>query len=240
MNTRISTILLAVAAEGLTAATFFLLLPYELLTDSIRWLDFAVITLIITLYTCHLAFPIIDMRDKSQRGVAGLGIKWWATLWYSILAILFMAGNIIYASLSYGDSCSFTFQAIVQGALLLFFLSGLVASHASMEKAAEVSDAESEARRGKAEVKASLTKLLNLTEWQRELTPELAGRVRRAVSEGRYLTPSVSAHAKVAERAIIDAAGSLCAVLDSVNPNQKIAEERLTRLEQAIAQRKRI
>ena len=240
MKTRISSIALAVAAEALTTVAIFVIIPDTVLSEKIRWLDFAVMTAIIAIYTVNVIFPFVDLADRSHKEAAGLGIRWAATGWYSALAFLFMAGNMIYAWQNGGEAFGFSLQAVVQGALLLFFLAGIVASRASMRKAQDVYADEETARRGKADVRASLSGLLGAAERRRELPRELLDRIRHASSESRYLTPSSAPGARDADRAIIDSCEAIESALADHSFNKRLIEDRLYRLENDIRQRRRL
>lgn len=239
MKTRISIIILTLAAIALIAVAFFVIIPDHVITDSIRWLDFAVMTVITAIYALNVLFPFIDESDRSHKEVASLGIRWTATGWYGALAFLFMVGNIIY-DWQYGHACGFSVQATVQGALFLFFLMGIVSSRAAMRKAQDVYIAEKRTLKGKTEVKVSLAHLLSAAEARRDLSPETARRIRQAVAEGRYITPSLSEEAKDTDNAIMFDCDALATALIDFENNQTIIEDRLHRLETDIRRRKRL
>ena len=239
MNTRIYTIAIAIAAEALIAVAMFAIIPDAVLPDSIRWLDFSVLTIINAIYALNVIVPLVDLSDSSHKEVAALGIRWSATGWYSALAFLFMLGNIIYAWNNFGEAWSFPVQATTQGALLLFFLIGIVSSQASMKKAGDVYAEEEAKKRGKADVKGALAGVLDAASRQPELSPELRERIIRAAAEGRYIAPSSSAGARDADRAIIADCDALGFALGATQPSERNIEERLYRLENDIKLRKR-
>lgn len=239
MKTRISIIILALAAVILEAVVFFVLIPDRIISDGARWLDFAVMTVITAIYALNVIVPFVDLSDRSQSGVASLGLRWATTGWYSALAVIFIVVNLICEQL-YGQSCSLTLQATVQGALLLFFLMGAVSSRASMRKAREVFEAEKRTKQGKSDVKAALASLLSASERSGVLSPETVRKIRETVAEGRYITPSSSKEAKDADRAIIFDCDALAAALTDFTDNQSIIEERLHRLDSDIRLRRRL
>lgn len=239
MNTKIYTIALAIAAEALIAVAIFVIIPDAVLPDSIRWLDFSVLTIINAIYALNVLIPFVDLSDRSHKEVAALGLRWTATGWYSALAFLFMLGNVIYAWNNSGEAWSLSVQATVQGAFLLFFLIGIVSSQASMKKAGEVYAEEEATKRGKVDVKAALADMLEAASRQRELSPELRERIIKVAAEGRYLAPSSSVGARDADRAIIADCDALGFALGAAQPSERNIEERLYRLETDIKLRKR-
>ncbi len=240
MNTRILTIAFSIGIEVLFAIVVFALIPDWVLTDEIRWLDFIVLTIINVVCLLNVIFPFVNLSDKSHKEVAGLGIRWTATGWYIALALLFMLGCIIYVWQTGEEGCSFGLQALVQGALLLLFLGGIIASNASMDKAKQVYVEEQRTKKGKADVKAALADLRNATESHRDIDPELKRRILDAVAEGRYLTPSYAPEAREADEAIILDCEALATGLTDFSLNKSIAEDRLFRLENDIRRRKRL
>lgn len=240
MNTRYLAIALAIGAEAMIAVGMFLLIPFWMLTDEVRWLDFTVLTLINAIVVLNVIFPFVKMSDRSHKEVAGLGIRWSATGWYAALAILFMLFNIIYVAQNGEEACGFKIQAFVQAALLLLFLCGVLFSQESINKAREVYVEEQHKKRGKADVRGALTALLNAAERQRELDPETSRRIRDLVAEGRYITPSAATEAREADEAIIFDCEALATALEDFSPKNNITEDRLFRLENALRRRKRL
>lgn len=240
MKTGTATIFIAVAAIALMASIFFHLIPDEVLPDNIRWLDFAVMTVIIAIFTGNVLYPFIDLSDKSHKEVAALGLRWSATGWYSALAFLFMLCNIIFAWQNGGKACSFSLQIIVQAAFLLFFMMGLVSSQAAMRKTQAVFNDEKDIMRGKADVCASLAELLSSAENKNDIQPEYMDRIRRIVSEGRYITPSSGQEAIEADRTIINGCISLESALSDFPNSKSIIEDRLLKLENYVLRRRRL
>lgn len=240
MKTCTATIVLAIAAVALMASIFFHLIPDGVLSDDIRWLDFAVMTVIIGIFTGNVLYPFVNMFDKSHKEVAALGLRWSATGWYSSLSFLFMLCNIIYAWQNQGIACSFSLQIIVQAALLLFFFSGIVASQSSMRKATAVFNEENSLISRKKDVRASLAELLVSAENKQGIGSDCLDRIRRIVSEGRYITPSSAKDAIEADRAIINGCISLESAISDFSTDQPIIEERLQRLERNVHRRKHL
>lgn len=240
MNTKISIILLALAAEALVGIGFFVLIPENAIPNNIRWLDFTVTTILVAIFTANMVIPLVNTSDKSHKEVAALGIRWTAVGWYSALAFLFMVCNIVYALPNEGAAISFRLQAMVQTVLFLGFLMGIVASQASMRKAKEVYAEEHAVKRGKSDVKASLMEMLSEAEIHNGIPEEVIEKIRQVSAEGRYLAPSSSEEARIADKAIIEDCNALMACFgDSQISSGKISD-RLSRLESDIKRRKRL
>lgn len=239
MLIRLFTILLSLAAEAILAVVFFVLIPAEVLSADIRWLDFAVMTAINIVYVLNIFFPFVRIGDRSHKEVGGLGIRWASTGWYTALAFLFMLANIIYAW-QYSHALGFGLQATIQAALLLLFMCGIVASKASIDKAGEVYEREKIVKSGKADVKAAVAGVLAAAEDQPDLPGAVTDRLRRIVSEVRYISPSASADSILADRRIISDCDSLVAYFSDCKMNKDLITDMTASLERNIERRKKI
>lgn len=239
MQIRIFTILLSLAAEAILAVVFFVLIPHEWLADDLRWLDFAVMTVINSIWVCNILFPFVNLADRSHKEVGGLGLRWTATGWYSALAFLFLLANIIYARYE-SHAMGFGLQATIQAALLLLFLCGIVASKASIDKSRDVYVREMAVKKGKADIKAAVAGVLSAAEDTAAFPHELTGRIRRVASDTRYMAPSASAESTMADEKILDDCDSLMAYLTDPAMNKELIETCVGRLERDLQARRRL
>ncbi len=239
MQIRIFTILLSLAAEAIIAGVFFLLIPHEALPDGIRWLDFAVMTAINIIYVLNVFFPFVHIGDKSHKETGGLGLRWAATGWYSALAFLFMLVNIIYAWYE-SRAMGFGLQATVQATLLLFFLCGIVASKASIDKAREVYDRETALKKGKADIKTAVAGVLSAAEDNAAFPADLAERIRKIASDTRYISPSASAESTMADDKVIGDCDNLAAYLTDFEMNKDQIAAMIAKLERDLQVRKKL
>ncbi len=240
MNIKYFTILLGIAAEIILAVVFFSLIPLELLQNDVRWLDFLVMSVINIIFILNVLFPLVALEDKAHKEVAGLGIQWTSTAWYSVIAFLFIIGNIIYSWQALSPALSFGIQATIQSILLLCFLGGIVASRASMAKAQEVYIEQKEEKKGKVSIKAAVGTLLANAEDTPLLPTELTERIRKIYSDTRYISPSGSKEAIIADKAIIQDCDIIQAAFCDYEMNQKLISQQLTRLENDLIRRRNL
>ena len=238
MNIRYSTLILGAAAEIILAVVFFSLIPSDILSGDIRWLDFIVMSVINIIFILNVLFPLVTLDDRSHKEVAGLGIQWTATGWYAALAFLFLIGNIIYSWQSMSHPLSFGIQATVQSAILLFYLGGMVASRASMNKAQEVYSEQSAEKKGKADIKAAVAELLATAEDTPSIPADVAKRIRDIATEARYISPSGSSEAYEADKAIISDCDIIEVALREYEMNRDIISRQISRLEQDLKRRR--
>ncbi|MDE6562422.1 MAG: hypothetical protein K2K75_13655 [Muribaculaceae bacterium] len=240
MNIRYSTLILGAAAEIILAVVFFSLIPSDILTGDIRWLDFIVMSVINIIFILNVLFPFVNLDDKSHKEVAGLGIQWTATGWYAALAFLFLIGNIIYSWQSMSHPLSFGIQATIQSAILLFYIGGIVASRASMNKSQEVYSEQSAEKKGKANIKAAVTSLLATTEETPLIPADITGRIRDIAADTRYISPSSTSEASEADKAIIRDCDIIEVALRDYEMNRDMISRQLSRLEQDMKRRRNL
>lgn len=240
MNIRYFTLILGAAAEIILAVVFFSLIPSSLLPSDIRWLDFIVMSVINIIFILNVLFPLVSLDDKSHKEVAGLGIQWTSTGWYSALAFLFLIGNIIYTWQTLSQPLSFGIQATIQSALLLFFLGGIVASRASMNKAQKVYSEQKAEKKGKESVKAAVASLLATAEDTPLIPADITKRIRDIFSDTRYISPSGSPEASKADKAIISDCDIIEVALRDYEMNRDMIAQQLSRLEQDLKRRRNL
>lgn len=240
MNIKYFTILLGIAAEAILAVVFFSLIPLDILPNDVRWLDFIVMSVINIISILNVLFPLVNLDDKSHKEVAGLGIQWTSTAWYSAIAFLFIIGNIIYTWQTSDPALGFGIQATVQSILLLCFLGGIVASRASMEKAREVYIGQAIEKKGKASIKAAAGAMLATAEDTPSLPTELIERIRNINSDTRYISPSNSEDAIMADKAIIQDCDIIEVALSDYEMNHEMISQQLSRLENDLRRRRNL
>lgn len=240
MNIRYSTLILGAAAEIILAVVFFSLIPSDILPGDIRWLDFVVMSVINIIFILNVLFPLVTLDDKSHKEVAGLGIQWTATGWYASLAFLFLIGNIIYSWQSLSHPLSFGIQATIQSIFLLFFMGGIVASRASMNKAQEVYSEQSAEKKGKANIKAAVASLLATAEDTPSIPADITGKIRDIAADTRYISPSGSLEASKADKAIINECDIIEVALSDYEMNRDMISRQLSRLEQDMRRRRNL
>lgn len=240
MKIRILTIFIALAAEIILAVIFFSLIPEEIMPLDIRWLDFVVLTIINAIFILNILFPLVNMHDKSHKEVAGLGLQWSATGWYTAIAVLFMGANILYTGLEARPALSFGIQATIQGILLLLFAAGIVSSQSSIEKAKEVYASQSYEKRGKADIKAAVAKALYAAEDSGNVPAEVAERLKHILADTRYLSPSDTQEAKALDHSITENCEALAVAFIDYNMNGNRIAQLLASLENNMKRRRAI
>lgn len=127
MNTKnIIPILLLLAGEALIIISFLFFgksLGTEILT-----LNIVVTSIIYSLFFVGILVPIVDFKDKSQKTIGSLGVRWFVTSLYILMAIGVM---VTYIQIKTVDVNS---QIIIQSILFFLLLFGLYYATSSSGK----------------------------------------------------------------------------------------------------------
>ena len=163
-------------------------------SESIKWLDFAVISIIYWMWMINILVKPVRFSDPAQKAIGGLGIRWSSCFLYSIFA----AGVII---LGIGSRISFTWQIILQSIILFFFLMMLLQSSIASAKVGRVYEKEQQKKAGKFSIKASLNEILYKAE-DSGAASEIIAKLKDLSAETRFLSPSVNPEALRLDSAI--------------------------------------
>ena len=131
MNTRkLFQVLLLLTGEALIVICF--LYFGRNLNPKLLTLNIIVTTIIFLLYTIDIIFPLVDFKDKSQQTIGSIGIRWFFTLFYTLIAI---GAMVIFNTIKPLDITS---QAIIQGIFFFLLSLGLYFTLSSSDKVQEV------------------------------------------------------------------------------------------------------
>ncbi len=238
MNLSIISIILSLIGEGLIAFIFFFVIPDKTFIPEVRILDFVVVSIVYWLWTYNALKPAVDLRGKAHKQVGGLGIRWAAVTWYSILALLLIAVNIVLFLLD-EEPMGFKSQICLQAVFLFLFGAALLASERSMEKTVQVAESDERIKVGKSTVKSAISNLLIEVEDMQGIPENVKGRLREILAETRYLTPSSSPSAKEADELIEEDCRILHASIYDYDMNRDAIEKLIGKLERDMQRRRK-
>jgi hypothetical protein len=180
---KIFSLLLALFGEALLIFCFLHFgknLQSEILT-----LNIVVFTIIYCLVFVDFLFPWINLKDKSQKQIGSIGLRWFFTFFYVILAIGVV---IVFNSVKPID---YTNQIIIHGILFFFLLLGMYMAFSSSDKVSEGYEEEKQNRDRIDEMKKA-TKELQLKLDAMNIPTEIVTRINELQENLRYLSPSNS------------------------------------------------
>jgi hypothetical protein len=185
MNTkRIFSLLLALFGEALLIFCFLHFgknVQSEILT-----LNIIVSTIIYCLVFVDALLPWINLKDKTQKQIGSIGLRWFFTFFYLILAIGVM---IIFNSVK---PIHFTNQIIIHGILFFLLLLGLFMALSSSDKVREVYFEEKQNRDRIDEMKKVTKELQLKLDAMNDIPAEIVNRINELQENLRYLSPSNS------------------------------------------------
>lgn len=202
MKLRIFAATLALLGQFIILSLFLWVFPEGTAfgSESIKWLDFGVLSIAYWLWMGGMCFYSINEKGESQKWVAAMGIRISSVFWYTTIALLF-AIICLWINATGEGYISFPWQIGTQAVILFLFLVGILLSGKSASQAEKVYYEEKEKKAGKIGVKGAVSELLFTAE-DKDFPPYLTQRIREISDETRFLTPSSDAAAKALERKI--------------------------------------
>ena len=200
------------------------------------WLNFTVTSIIYCLWFSQRIFPLIkiSLKDKSQKEVSSLGIRLFAVILYSLLAIIAMvAFNWQRGVVSFGV------QLITQLILLFIFFVFVVWGMNAEKNTENVYEKEQKLNEGKNNLKVAVSLLRQKLSAKNDFPDWILNRIKNLEEDVRYLSPNGTAQAQTLEKLFVDTLKNLETDLDFGNTEQVKIDELLKRCEITLTERKR-
>ena len=160
-------------------------------------------TIIYCLFFADILFPWINLQDKTQKQIGSIGLRWFFSFTYLILAV----GIMIYFNNI--KPIHFTNQILFHAILLFFLLIGLFLSYSSSDKVREVYYEEKQNRDRIEEMKKTLKDLQNKIDSMNNIPQEISSRINDLQENLRYISPSNNSEALNLENKFIESVNTL-------------------------------
>jgi len=224
--------LLFLIGEAIIIAAF-VLFKGELTTD-VLILNMVVSTIIYGLFFVDVLVSWVDFKDKSQRRIGAIGLRWLFTWLYTLLAISVMVlCNVIY-------NLTFTSQLLIHAGLLFLLLLGMFGALNVSDKVHNVYVAETVTQSGMKEMKKAVNNLKNKIVESRELPHSVIDRINALEENVRFLSPTNNQEAYELEQSFVDIAKQIEVALTDYSLNQERIERNLEKCERIYQNRKQI
>lgn len=211
----------------------FILFKGEL-KDNILVLNIIISSVIYGLFFVDILIPWINFNDKSQRRVGSLGVRWFVTWLYAIVAVALMFIANIHLHLI------FSTQLLIHCILLFFIFMGLLASLHSQSKVNEVFHTDTANRNGILEMKKSMSALKNVIAETADLPALFIERVNILEENLRFISPSQDSEAHKLENLFVEAINAIHFALTNYSLNEQQIENNLKKCERLYKNRKQI
>ena len=203
------------------------------LENEVLTLDIVVSMIAWLVLFAGIGFPWIDLDDPAQKRVGSLGVFWYSSSFYVLLAIAWM---VIGAQLD----LPFKIQLIVHLVLLFGLAVGLTMALRSSEKVGEVYEKEERERRGVTDVRSALAALKESTFNAKNLPEEVVDRITKMCEEARFVSPSNNAEAHRIEDELVHLLPEISSAFFNYEMNAEAIQSKLARCERLLSNRKQI
>jgi hypothetical protein len=206
----------------------------QALSSDVLKLNIAVSSLIYCLFFLDLLLPWVNFNDKSQRSIGSLGLRWFSTFVYDILAI----GIMFY--FNFHKESAFTTQVLFHGIALFLFLLGLLFSMSSSAKVAEIYNEETKNRMGIESVKIAM-RTLQRTITLVHIDSAFSQQINQLEESIRFISPSNNMESSVLESNLVDEINSLEHYIKNTSQiDYKILRDQINKCEISIKERKQV
>ena len=233
MNTKkIMSWLLFLFGEALIIAAFLSLQGN--LPDDILILNIVVVSIVYGLFFIDILVRWIDFKDKSQRRVGSMGVRWLVTWLYAIVAIaVIIAANV-------GYDLTFSAQLIIHGVLLFLLFLGLLGALHVSDKVQQVHQIETANRSGVTEMKKAMVNLKDKINETSNLPEDFIRKINALEESLRFISPTENSEAYELERTFIDTIHAIAFALTNYSLNEQQIEHNLKKCERIYQNRKQI
>jgi hypothetical protein len=204
------------------------------LAANILKLDIVVSSIIYFILFIDILVPMLDFKDKSQKNVGSLGIRWFFTGAYMLFAFGAMAIFLFYKPLD------FNVQIIVHGILFFLLLIGLFSASVASEKVEEIFFDESQRMNRLAEMKKSIQNLQSRLYQTSNISPEIVTGITNLIEELRFISPSDNPQAIGIETDFLKEINAINDALFEIPINQEKIVARINNCQRICSARKSV
>jgi hypothetical protein len=218
--------------EAIIIAVFILLRGN--FADNVLVLNIVVSSLIYGLFFIDILVSWIDFDDKSQKRVGSIGLRWFFTWFYAILAIATMTfSNLLF-------DLTFTVQIIIHATLSLLLLLGFISVFTSSDKVQEVYLQENFNRSRITEMKKAITNLKDKINDSSNLPESFTNRIDALEENVRFISPTNHQEAYDLELQFITTINDIAFAVPNFSMNEGEIESNLKKCERICQNRKNI
>lgn len=200
----------------------------------VRTLNIIVASVIYSLNFIDLLIPWVNFRDRAQKTIGSIGLRWMVTFLY----ILFALGAMIVFNLFF--VLSFENQLLVHAILLFLFLVGIFLAFTSSSNVQSVFEQEERNRSGIAEMKKLTHEVLIKLDQIDGFPAGLKNKINDLHENLRYLSPGNNPEAPALEKEYLNAMKAIYDRLFDRPPDEEKIERLIGECERLCKDRKQI
>lgn len=225
-------VLLMLAGEALIVICFLYFGRNQ--ANGLLALNIIVSTIIYTLFFLDIIFPTVDFKDKSQKAIGSLGLRWFFATLYILAAI---AAMIIFNTVKPIELNS---QLLIQAILFFLLAFGLYTAISSSQKVQSVYTEESHIRDHIDEMKKATKNVLLKLEQMKNIPADVNSRITTLYENLRFISPSNNKSAFELETDYLNQMNNVFNCLFDIPFNYERIIENIDRCESTYKERKQI
>ncbi len=161
-------------------------------------LNIVVSSIIYCLLFIDIIVPLVDFKDKSQKTIGSIGLRWFFTFFYMVLAI---GAMLVFNSVK---PIHFTNQIIIQGVLFFLLLLGFFMAFSSSVKVLDVYVEEKQNRDRVDEMKRATKEVQLKIDQMKDIPTDIVNKLNDLKENLRFLSPCNNSNAYELEAKFVE------------------------------------
>lgn len=224
MTRKILTWIILAICEALMIAAFII---YRGQTEtSVLVMNILICSIILGLFFIDIVRP---WGDEHTAKIGSMGVRWTVTIMYAVLAL----GVMVLLR-----NKDFSLQILIQGALLIILLLGLLAIFRTKEQITSVHIEEQKKVANRDNVKLAWAALLEKMEMQSDIPPALKERTSSLLEDMRFLSPTNGVEASQTDLQLVECADEISRLIGDCRLNSESVEQLITKSERLLQRRR--
>ncbi len=225
-------LLLAILGEALLIFSF--LHFGKNANQEILILNITVSTVVYCLVFADILLPWINLKDKAQKQIGSIGLRWFFTLFYIVISICLM---FFFNS---AKPVELTNQILAHGILLFLLMLGLYSAFSASDKVNEIYMEEKQNRNGIIEMKKAMEGLQSKLDNFNHIPSEVISRINVLQENLRFLSPCNNDDAIKLEIKFLDDINELSNSISQHSIDMEMILSQIKNCERTYNQRKQV
>ncbi len=152
-------------------------------------LNIIISSIVFSLYFIDVLFPLVNLKDKSARKVGSIGIRWFLTIIYSLVAI---GAMLVFGLAIHLDLAS---QILIHGILLFLMTLGMWGAYSTVKKVEGVYQKQTEERQQMDEIKRNIGIVKAKLEKRKDTPVPIMNGIKNLQEDIRFISPANASEA---------------------------------------------
>jgi len=197
-------------------------------------LNIVVSSIIYCLLFIDIIVPWVNFKDKSQKTIGSIGLRWFFTFFYMLLAI---GAMVVFNSVK---PIHFTNQIIIQGILFFFLLLGFFMAFSSSDKVREVYVEEKQNRDRVDEMKKATKEVQLKIDQMKNIPTDIINKLNDLQENLRFLSPCNNSNAYELEAKFVEEMRALNGCFFDIPLNLEKINDNIQNCNRTLKERKQV